>query len=145
MGVLGALTNNGVGIAGMTWNPYILPVRALGKCGGYDSDIIAGIQWAAGMSVDAGVPDNPYPADIINLSLGGSGSCGIRLQTWSTTLTAHGRAGGGFRRQRERSAWMRPAIVPACWRWRDCAMWAPRSATAVSGQKWASALPPAIA
>jgi serine protease len=75
VGVLGALTNNGNGIAGMTWNPYILPVRALGKCGGYDSDIIAGIQWAAGMSV-AGVPDNPYPADIINLSLGGSGSCG---------------------------------------------------------------------
>ena len=48
MGVLGALTNNGVGIAGMTWNPYLLPVRALGKCGGYDSDIIAGMQWAVG-------------------------------------------------------------------------------------------------
>jgi serine protease len=74
VGVLGALTNNGVGIAGMTWNPYILPVRALGKCGGYDSDIIAGMQWAAGMSV-TGVPDNPYPADIINLSLGGLGTC----------------------------------------------------------------------
>ncbi len=79
MGVLGALTNNGVGVAGMTWNPYLLPVRALGKCGGYDSDIVAGMQWAAGMSVTdpAGnpVPDNPFPADIINLSLGGSGSC----------------------------------------------------------------------
>src|SRR6266403_4813370 len=74
MGVLGALTDNGVGVAGMTWNPYLLPVRALGKCGGYDSDIIIGMQWAAGMSV-RGVPDNPYPADIINLSLGGSGSC----------------------------------------------------------------------
>jgi serine protease len=74
MGILGALTNNGVGVAGMTWNPYLLPVRALGKCGGYDSDIIAGMQWAAGMSV-TGVPDNPYPADIINLSLGGTGSC----------------------------------------------------------------------
>jgi len=79
MGVLGALTNNNAGIAGMTWNPYILPVRALGKCGGYDSDIIAGIQWAAGMTVMDGsgnpVPDNPYPADIINLSLGGPGLC----------------------------------------------------------------------
>jgi serine protease len=74
MGILGAITNNGVGIAGMTWNPYILPVRALGKCGGYDSDIIAGIEWAAGLPV-SGVPDNPYPADIINLSLGGSGKC----------------------------------------------------------------------
>ncbi|MDB6084322.1 MAG: Peptidase and in kexin sedolisin, partial [Gammaproteobacteria bacterium] len=74
MGLLGALTNNALGIAGMTWNPYLLPVRALGKCGGYDSDIIAGMQWAAGMSV-TGVPDNPFPADIINLSLGGAGTC----------------------------------------------------------------------
>jgi serine protease len=74
VGVLGALTNNGVGIAGMTWNPYILPVRALGKCGGYDSDILTAMQWAAGLSV-TGVPDNPYPADIINHSLGGSGKC----------------------------------------------------------------------
>jgi serine protease len=89
VGVLGALTNNGVGIAGMTWNPYILPVRALGKCGGYDSDIIAGMQWAAGMSV-AGVPDNPYPADIINLSLGGSGSCGSDYTSLINSLTTMG-------------------------------------------------------
>jgi serine protease len=78
MGILGAITNNGVGIAGMTWGSWILPVRALGKCSGYDSDIIAGIEWAAGMSVSTAatpVPNNPYPADIINLSLGGSGSC----------------------------------------------------------------------
>jgi serine protease len=74
MGILGALTDNSVGVAGMTWNTYLLPVRALGKCGGYDSDIITAMQWAAGISI-TGVPDNPYPADIINLSLGGSGSC----------------------------------------------------------------------
>jgi serine protease len=89
MGVLGALTNNGTGVAGMTWNPYLLPVRALGKCGGYDSDIIAGMQWAAGMSV-TGVPDNPYPADIINLSLGGTGSCPSIYQSVVTTLTTMG-------------------------------------------------------
>lgn len=79
MGVLGAQTNNNAGIAGMSWNPYLLPVRALGKCGGLDSDIIAGMMWSAGLTVtdDQGntIPDNPYPADIINLSLGGSGSC----------------------------------------------------------------------
>jgi serine protease len=74
VGVLGAITNNDLGIAGMTWSPYVLPVRALGKGGGYDSDIMTGMQWAAGLSV-TGVPDNPYPADIINLSLGGSGTC----------------------------------------------------------------------
>jgi serine protease len=88
-GVLGAITNNGTGIAGMTWNPYILPVRALGKCGGYDSDIIAGIQWAVGMSV-SGVPDNPYPADIINLSLGGTGSCGSDYTNLINSLTPMG-------------------------------------------------------
>jgi serine protease len=89
VGVLGALTNDGVGIAGMTWGPYLLPVRALGKCGGYDSDIIAGMQWAAGMSV-AGVPDNPYPADIINLSLGGSGTCPSQYQSVISTLSGMG-------------------------------------------------------
>ena len=89
VGVLGALTNNGVGVAGMTWNPYILPVRALGKCGGYDSDIIAGMQWAAGLSVQ-GVPDNPFPADIINLSLGGSGACPSEYSSVITTLTSMG-------------------------------------------------------
>jgi serine protease len=89
VGVLGALTNNGIGVAGMTWNPYILPVRALGKCGGYDSDIIAGMQWAAGMSV-SGVPDNPYPADIINLSLGGTGSCPSSYQNVVNTLNTMG-------------------------------------------------------
>jgi serine protease len=95
MGVLGALTNNDVGIAGMTWNPYLLPVRALGKCGGLDSDIIAGIMWSVGMPVydDSGnpVPPNPYPADIINLSLGGTGgSCPSDYQSLVTQLTGMG-------------------------------------------------------
>jgi len=89
MGILGALTDNSVGIAGMTWNPYLLPVRALGKCGGYDSDIITGMQWAAGMSI-TGVPNNPYPADIINLSLGGSGSCPTAYADVVTALNALG-------------------------------------------------------
>ena len=44
-------------------------MRVLGKCGGYDSDIIAAMAWAAGIHVD-GVPDNPYPARIVNMSLG---------------------------------------------------------------------------
>src|SRR6185437_5151091 len=72
---------------GMSWNPYLLPVRALGKCGGYDSDIITGMQWAAGLSV-TGVADNPYPASIINLSIGGSGACPSDYQAVIKTLTA---------------------------------------------------------
>src|ERR1700690_444312 len=73
-GVMGALGNNGVGIAGMTWSGWLLQVRVLGKCGGSDSDIETAMLWAAGLTV-AGYPVNPYPARIINMSLGGTGSC----------------------------------------------------------------------
>lgn len=73
-GILGAATNNSLGIAGTSWGAKILPVRVMGKCGGFDSDIIAGMRWAAGIEVP-GVPKNANPARIINLSLGGAGAC----------------------------------------------------------------------
>ena len=73
-GILGARTNNGLGIAGIAWNSWILPARVLGKCGGYDSDILAAMLWAAGIPV-SGVPANPYPARVINMSLGSVGAC----------------------------------------------------------------------
>ena len=72
--LIGAATNNGIGMAGVAGGIKLLPVRVLGKCGGYDSDIIAGMQWAAGLPVP-GVPVNPAPARVINMSLGGSGAC----------------------------------------------------------------------
>ncbi|MGA2396712.1 MAG: S8 family serine peptidase [Steroidobacteraceae bacterium] len=94
VGVYGAITNNDIGVAGMTWGPWVLPVRALGKGGGYDSDIIAGIEWAAGLPVTnpdgPPVPNNPYPADIVNLSLGGSGSCPGDYQDALEQVTAMG-------------------------------------------------------
>ena len=74
-GIIGARTNNATGIAGTTWAPSILPVRVLGKCGGFDSDIIDAMLWAAGIHVN-GVPDNAFPAQIENLSLGSTGACG---------------------------------------------------------------------
>jgi len=73
-GLIAALANNGVGMAGIGRNVRVLPVRVLGKCGGFDSDIIAGMLWAAGLNVP-GVPTNPTPARVLNLSLGGDGSC----------------------------------------------------------------------
>jgi serine protease len=88
-GILGAISNNGVGIAGMTWSGWILPVRVLGKCGGYDSDILAGMAWAAGNQVD-GVPDNPYPARILNMSLGAVGSCPQSYQDVVDVLVSEG-------------------------------------------------------
>lgn len=73
-GTIAALGNNSLGVAGVAYNAKILPVRVLGKCGGTSSDIADAIVWASGGSV-AGVPANPNPAKVINLSLGGSGTC----------------------------------------------------------------------
>jgi len=78
-GILGAITNNQIGVAGLTWQGWVEPVRVLGKCGGYDSDILAAMAWAGGMHVD-GVPDNPYPAQIVNMSLGSVGACPASYQ-----------------------------------------------------------------
>ena len=68
-GIVGAASNNGYGVAGVAWGIRILPVRVLGRCGGVVSDIINGMYWAAGLPVP-GVPTNPTPARIINMSLG---------------------------------------------------------------------------
>ena len=73
-GIVAALTNNGTGMAGVGPNLQLLPVRVLGKCGGFDSDIIAGMRWAAGLPVP-GTPMNPNPARVINMSLGAATSC----------------------------------------------------------------------
>ena len=72
--LIGALTNNAIGMASVARNVRILPVRALGKCGGYDSDILAAMRWAAGLDVP-GTPVNPTPARVLNLSLGGETAC----------------------------------------------------------------------
>lgn len=78
-GIIAAQSNNSKGVAGVNWNAKIVPVRALGKCGGFTSDIADGIKWAAGISV-SGVSNNQNPAHVINLSLGGQGSCSAYMQ-----------------------------------------------------------------
>jgi len=57
----------------------VQPLRALGKCGGYTSDMVAAMRWAAGGDVP-GVPPNPTPAKVINLSLGSSSACSLAEQ-----------------------------------------------------------------
>ena len=74
-GLIAAASNNGTTMAGVGWGLKIMPIRVLGKCGGYDSDIIAGMKWAAGISVP-GLPANANKAKVLNMSLGGDGSCG---------------------------------------------------------------------
>ena len=88
-GILGALSNNATGITGITWQPKILPLRVLGKCGGVDSDILDAMRWAAGLHVN-GVPDNTHPAQIINMSLGGTGACTSAEQTVINEVVAAG-------------------------------------------------------
>jgi serine protease len=88
-GIIGALTNNNKGVAGINWDVKILPVRVIGKCGGFNSDVIAGLSWAAGLHVD-GVPDNTNPAKIINVSLGGQGSCDSASANIMSTLASMG-------------------------------------------------------
>lgn len=73
-GTVSAVANNGRGIAGASHGARVQPVRVLGRCGGFTSDIVDGIVWAAGGQVE-GVPDNETPAEVINLSLGGGRSC----------------------------------------------------------------------
>ena len=86
-GIIGARTGNGTGGAGIGWNTPILPVRVLGKCFGYDSDIIAGMRWAAGLPVP-GVPANPTPARVLNLSLGALGVCPLSYRNAVDELRA---------------------------------------------------------
>lgn len=72
--VAGALSNDGQGMAGIDWNARLLHARALGRCGGTDADIIDAVRWSAGLDVP-GVPSNPTPARVINLSIGGPTPC----------------------------------------------------------------------
>ena len=88
-GTLGAATNNGLGVSGINWNSKLLSVRVMGRCGGYTSDIVDGMRWAAGIGVP-GVPPNGSPARVVNLSLGGDGACSSAFQSAINDLTARG-------------------------------------------------------
>lgn len=71
-GTMGASTDNGVMVSGITWFGGLLAVRVLGDGGGSLNDIADGIEWAVGNDVD-GVASNDNPADVLNMSLGGQG------------------------------------------------------------------------
>jgi len=75
-GIIGALTNNNLGISGCSWNGKIMPVKVLNNKGeGTDADIAEGIIWA----VDSG-------AKIINLSLGGPSDDGTPPQVLQSAI-----------------------------------------------------------
>ncbi|NIK39966.1 subtilisin family serine protease [Xanthomonas arboricola] len=88
-GIVAAAANNGAGTAGVAFNAKVLPVRVLGRCGGYLSDIADAIVWASGGTV-SGVPANPTPAKVINLSLGGIGTCSTTLSNAIASAVSRG-------------------------------------------------------
>jgi serine protease len=88
-GTIGAASNNALGVAGINWASKIQPLRVLGKCGGYTSDIADAIRWGAGLPV-SGLPANPTPSKVLNLSLGGSGACSSTYQNAINAAVAAG-------------------------------------------------------
>jgi len=89
---------NDIGVVGIAPNAKIEHVRALGTCGGDFYDVIDSIRWAAGLATNwygapwstFGLNNNAHPANVINLSLGGSGSCFSELQNAISAARAAG-------------------------------------------------------
>ncbi|GAA1352376.1 S8 family serine peptidase [Falsarthrobacter nasiphocae] len=77
-GTIAAVANSS-GVVGVAPQAKFMPVRVLAECGGTLSDIADGVTWASGGSV-YGVPNTRTKADIINMSLGGSGQCSVAYQ-----------------------------------------------------------------
>lgn len=90
-GIVAAQGFNSLGVAGVAPAANVLPLRVLGRCGGYTSDVADAIYWAAGLNV-SGIPQNPYPADVINMSLSSNvkSSCS---QTYADAIAAARDAG----------------------------------------------------
>jgi serine protease len=94
--LVAAATNDGAGMAGTGHNVRVLPVRVLGKCGGFTSDVIAAMYWAAGLAIPSSpttlgtAPTNITPAKVLNMSLGSSQSCSPLYQAAVTAVTGAG-------------------------------------------------------
>ncbi len=88
-GTIAAVSGNGVGVSGVAPKSKVLSVRALGCNGGSNADVIAGMRWAAGLSVP-GVPANTNPAKVINMSLGSEGACDSFTQSAVNEVVAAG-------------------------------------------------------
>jgi len=78
-GMIGAATDNGLGIAGTSWGARIIPVKVLSSSGqGWDTTVASGMVWA----VDQG-------ARVINLSLGQTSPSSL-LQSAVSYAVTHG-------------------------------------------------------
>jgi serine protease len=91
-GQVAAAADNRAGVSGVAPNVKVQPIRALARCGGWDSDILDSITWASGGRVP-GVPDNPTPAPIVNLSIGGTAQSGSDRARTCRAFNAVAKAG----------------------------------------------------
>jgi len=100
-GTIVGVWNNGLGnppppgtsTAGIAPNVRILPLRALGKCGGSTSDVIDAMRFAVGMPVPgaSGPVVNLTRAQVINMSLGtAAGDCSPAYQRAVDDVVANG-------------------------------------------------------
>lgn len=94
-GTVGAtFTNDRRGVAGGAWNVTVIPVRAIGRCGGELEDIVNAVRWSAGLA--PAVTENgeqivnPRPADIINMSLSVAIPCPASMQSAINAAVARG-------------------------------------------------------
>lgn len=71
-GTIAAISDNGIGVAGIASGVKIMPLRVLGLDGGTSYDTAQAVLFAAGLANDSNTLPQ-QPADIINLSLGGPG------------------------------------------------------------------------
>ena len=89
-----AVTNDRRGVAGGAWNVTVIPVRAIGRCGGELEDIVNGIRWAAGLAPAITETNeqivNTMPADIINMSLSVQIPCPASMQDAIDAAVAKG-------------------------------------------------------
>jgi serine protease len=67
-GTVEAVTNNGIGVAGVTWQTKIMPLRVLGKGGGSSFDLAEAVKYAAGLPNLSGTLP-PQRAHVVNMSL----------------------------------------------------------------------------
>ena len=79
--IIAADHQNPYGVLGVAPDASVISIRVLGLCGaGYTADVTDAIVWAVGGVIN-GVPMNPHPAKIIDLSLEGDGLCPSFLQS----------------------------------------------------------------
>jgi len=81
-GTIAAESNNSDGVAGVTWQGRVQPIRVLGiGAAGSAFDILSGLYWAVGDTAVEDVIPNMTPARVVNMSLGGPANPN-ELESW---------------------------------------------------------------